>query len=51
MARTIPPAPARWPPTSTASTRTRRVRLIFGAMRDKAVDEIGGILFPAAPAR
>ena len=26
----------------------RRVRLIFGAMRDKAVDEIGGILFPRA---
>ena len=24
----------------------RRVRLIYGAMRDKAVDEIGGILFP-----
>jgi dihydrofolate synthase/folylpolyglutamate synthase len=26
----------------------RRVRLIFGAMRDKAIDEIGGILFPRA---
>ncbi len=26
----------------------RRVRLIFGAMRDKAVDEIAGILFPLA---
>jgi dihydrofolate synthase / folylpolyglutamate synthase len=26
----------------------RRVRLIFGAMRDKAVAEIGGILFPLA---
>lgn len=26
----------------------RRVRLIFGAMRDKAVDEISGILFPRA---
>lgn len=26
----------------------RRVRLIFGAMRDKAVEEIGGILFPHA---
>jgi dihydrofolate synthase/folylpolyglutamate synthase len=26
----------------------RRVRLIFGAMRDKAVDEIAGILFPRA---
>jgi dihydrofolate synthase/folylpolyglutamate synthase len=26
----------------------RRVRLIFGAMRDKAVAEIGGILFPRA---
>ncbi len=26
----------------------RRVRLIFGAMRDKAVEEIGGILFPRA---
>ena len=24
----------------------RRVRLIYGAMRDKAVAEIGGILFP-----
>src|SRR5262249_11500982 len=27
---------------------TRNVRLIFGAMRDKAIDEIGGILFPRA---
>lgn len=26
----------------------RRVRLIYGAMRDKAVDEISGILFPRA---
>ena len=26
----------------------RRVRLIYGAMRDKAVAEIGGILFPLA---
>jgi dihydrofolate synthase/folylpolyglutamate synthase len=26
----------------------RRVRLIYGAMRDKAVDEISGILFPCA---
>jgi dihydrofolate synthase/folylpolyglutamate synthase len=26
----------------------RRVRLIFGAMRDKAIDEIAGILFPSA---
>jgi dihydrofolate synthase/folylpolyglutamate synthase len=26
----------------------RPVRLIFGAMRDKAIDEIGGILFPRA---
>jgi dihydrofolate synthase / folylpolyglutamate synthase len=26
----------------------RRVRLIFGTMRDKAVDEIAGILFPLA---
>ncbi len=26
----------------------RRVRLIYGAMRDKAVGEIGGILFPLA---
>jgi dihydrofolate synthase / folylpolyglutamate synthase len=26
----------------------RRVRLIFGAMRDKAVDEMAGILFPRA---
>jgi len=26
----------------------RRVRLIYGAMRDKAIDEIGGILFPIA---
>ena len=42
MARTIRPAPARWPPTSSASTRTARCALIYGAMRDKAVDEIGG---------
>ena len=28
--------------------RGRRVRLIYGAMRDKAIDEIGGILFPLA---
>lgn len=27
---------------------SRRVRLIYGAMRDKAVDEIGGLLFPRA---
>lgn len=26
----------------------RRVRLVFGALRDKAVDEIAGILFPLA---
>ncbi|HXK07398.1 MAG TPA: folylpolyglutamate synthase/dihydrofolate synthase family protein [Verrucomicrobiae bacterium] len=26
----------------------RKIRLIFGTMRDKAVDEIGGILFPKA---
>jgi dihydrofolate synthase/folylpolyglutamate synthase len=26
----------------------RRVRLIYGAMRDKAIDEIAGILFPLA---
>ena len=26
----------------------RKVRLIYGAMRDKAVEEIGGILFPRA---
>ena len=26
----------------------RRVWLIYGAMRDKAVDEVAGILFPAA---
>ncbi len=26
----------------------RRVRLIYGAMRDKAIEEIGGILFPLA---
>jgi dihydrofolate synthase/folylpolyglutamate synthase len=28
--------------------RGRRVRLIFGAMRDKAIDEIAGVLFPRA---
>jgi dihydrofolate synthase/folylpolyglutamate synthase len=28
--------------------RDRPVRLIFGAMRDKAIDEISGILFPRA---
>lgn len=28
--------------------RGRRVRLIYGAMRDKAVEEIGGVLFPLA---
>lgn len=26
----------------------RKLRLVFGALRDKAVDEIGGILFPLA---
>ena len=26
----------------------RRLRLIYGAMRDKAIDEISGILFPRA---
>ena len=29
----------------------RRVRLIYGAMRDKAIDEIGGILFPRRRSR
>ncbi|MCU1237416.1 MAG: FolC bifunctional protein [Candidatus Solibacter sp.] len=28
--------------------KSRRVRLIYGAMRDKAIDEIAGILFPLA---
>jgi dihydrofolate synthase / folylpolyglutamate synthase len=28
--------------------RGKRIRLLFGAMRDKAVDEIAGILFPMA---
>ena len=28
--------------------RGRRVRLIYGAMRDKSIDEISGILFPLA---
>jgi dihydrofolate synthase / folylpolyglutamate synthase len=28
--------------------RDRRVRLIYGAMRDKAIDEVAGILFPLA---
>jgi dihydrofolate synthase/folylpolyglutamate synthase len=28
--------------------RDRRVRLVFGAMRDKAIDEIAGVLFPRA---
>ena len=27
---------------------TRRIRLIYGAMRDKAIEEISGILFPLA---
>ena len=27
---------------------SRRVRLIFGAMRDKAVEEVAGVLFPLA---
>ena len=26
----------------------RRIVLVYGAMRDKAVDEIAGLLFPAA---
>jgi dihydrofolate synthase/folylpolyglutamate synthase len=51
MAPTIPPAPARWRPTSTASTPAAAVRLIYGAMRDKAIDEISGILFPRAASR
>jgi dihydrofolate synthase/folylpolyglutamate synthase len=28
--------------------RSKRVRLIYGAMRDKAVEEVCGILFPRA---
>ena len=48
MARTIPPAPAPWPPTSIAFTIPRRVWLIYGAMRDKAVAEMAAILFPRA---
>jgi dihydrofolate synthase / folylpolyglutamate synthase len=28
--------------------RGRRIHLVYGAMRDKAVDEIAGLLFPAA---
>ena len=48
----------RWRPQSRRGARAggiyrallcgRRVRLIYGAMRDKAVDEIGEILFPLA---
>ena len=50
-APTIPPARAPWPPTSTGSTPDRRVWLIYGAMRDKAIPEVGGILFPARSPR
>jgi dihydrofolate synthase / folylpolyglutamate synthase len=41
------PRPGRLHP---ALLRRRRVRLIYGAMRDKAVAEISGILFPLAEA-
>ena len=47
-APTIPPARARWPPTSTGFTRARRIWMIYGAMRDKAIAEMSGILFPRA---
>ena len=48
MARTIRPARAHWPTISTASTNRGHVWLIYGAMRDKAVEEIAAILFPRA---
>ena len=48
MARIILPELARWPRYLDRFYKGRRVWLIFGAMRDKAIDEISEILFPLA---
>ena len=48
MARTIPPGARALAAYIQRFYAGRRVRLIYGAMRDKAVDEITGILFPLA---
>ena len=48
-ARTIPPAHAK-SPSSGKFISPGNIFLIYGAMRDKAVDEIAGLLFPRAHA-
>ena len=47
-ARTIPPARAKSPCSGTRFCPGEIFILIYGAMRDKAVDEIAGLLFPRA---
>ena len=47
-ARITPPALARWRDIWSDSMQHRKLQLIYGAMRDKAVEEIAGILFPLA---
>ena len=42
------PAPELWPRTYASSIRIGPVWLIYGAMRDKSVEEITEILFPLA---
>ena len=49
-ARTIPPARAKSPFSGKQFLAGRKIYLIYGAMRDKAVDEIAGLLFPRAAA-
>ena len=45
--RTIPPALAKSLKFWDENFADRRIFLVYGAMRDKAVDEIAGLLFRA----
>ena len=48
MVRTILPARASFYASGTIISKTAKSFLVYGAMRDKAVDEIAGQLFPCA---
>ena len=48
MARTILPPRESWPISSEENFAGRKIWLIYGALRDKAVDEVAGLLFPLA---
>ena len=48
MARTIPPPRGSWPISLRENFAGRKIWLIYGALRDKAVDEVAGLLFPLA---